>query len=69
MSEDVERRLRFVRFGLTVIPFLAWAIYTAYMFPFTGWLAVLPATGYAIGAAVPCVIVYYVYKYLITRSR
>jgi len=70
MSEEIHRRLRFLRFGLLVVPPLAFAIYMAYMFPFVGLgKAILPALLWGVLAGILCVVVYYAYKWVLTRQK
>ncbi|MGQ9516105.1 MAG: hypothetical protein ACUVT1_02445 [Anaerolineae bacterium] len=75
MDESVRRRLNVVRFGLMAIPPVAWAI--SFSLPFivarglgTNWvsLALIPSLIQTAIVAVICVIVWFVYKGLVTRG-
>jgi hypothetical protein len=70
----VSRRLRILRFGLLVVVCIAFLV--AFVLPFAlsqvaggGWVqaALIPSVLYAGGTAIVCVIVYQVYKRMISR--
>ncbi len=69
-EQDLDkRRLNIVRYGLMVIPPVAWAVAFAPLFMLTNglgmnWIndALIPSLIEAIVVAVVCVAVYYIYK-------
>ena len=70
MDEKNQRKLNLVRFGLALIPFVAWAmVFTPlYLISSTArldWvqIALVPSLGEAIVVAVTCAIIYFIYKY------
>ncbi|MGC8827392.1 MAG: hypothetical protein ACP5TV_10350 [Anaerolineae bacterium] len=74
LDEAVRRRLNIVRFGLMVIPPIAWAI--SFSLPFivarglgANWisLALIPSLIQTAIVAVICIITWFVYKGVVTR--
>lgn len=70
MDEKSRRKLNLVRFGLTLIPFVAWAmVFTPlYLISSTArldWvqIALIPSIGESIVVAVTCAVIYFIYKY------
>jgi hypothetical protein len=70
MSEKNQRKLNLVRFGMTLVPFVAWAIVFTplYLISSTArldWvqIALVPSIGVAIVVAITCAILYFIYKY------
>lgn len=75
MDESVRRRLNIVRFGLMAIPPVAWVI--SFSLPFivarglgANWvsLALIPSLIQTAIVAAICIIVWFVYKSLVTRG-
>jgi len=72
--ETTKRRLNLVKFGLLVIPLIAWAI--SFSLPFVvargvgaNWvdIALIPSLIQTAVVAVVCLIVWFVYKGVVTR--
>lgn len=71
-NESAERRLRILRFGLTLLPVLAFAIVTGLLA--LGSMgtdlggAVLQGVIWGVGAAIVSVIVYMIYKSVVVKA-
>ena len=72
MSEQNQRKLNLVRFGLTLVPCVAWTmVFTPlYLISSTArldWvqIALVPSIGEAVVVALTCAIIYFVYKYYV----
>jgi hypothetical protein len=71
-ASSAERRLRILRFGLTLLPLLTFAIVAGLWM--VGSLAqdlggaVVQGAIWGVGAAIVCVIVYFVYKSVVVKS-
>ncbi len=70
MDEKNLRKLNLLRFGLTLIPFVAWAMVFTPLFLIStsarlDWvqIALIPSIGEAVVVAAVCAIIYYLYKY------
>jgi len=74
MSEDVQRKLNFVRYGLVVITIVVLVITLAVLAPFAssglmGWGEVAWKTLlYTAIAAVVCAVVYYIYRSVVAKG-
>ncbi len=78
MSEQIERKLRIVRFALSALPPLVWAIWLAYTasvgrLEHDAWGAIManigPAFLIAIIVGIACIGIYYAYRAAITRGQ
>ncbi|MGQ9584660.1 MAG: hypothetical protein ACUVXG_04615 [Anaerolineae bacterium] len=73
MSEKVQRKLNFVRYGLVVVTLVVLVITLVLLAPFAsaglmGWGEVAwRAALYTLGAAAICAVTYFVYRALVTR--
>lgn len=73
MSDDVRRKLNFVRYGLVVVTIVVLAITLALLAPFAsaglmGWGEVVWRTAlYTVVAAVVCAVVYFAYKSFVAK--
>lgn len=78
MSEQTERKLRIVRFALSALPPLVWAIWLAYTASVgrlerDPWGAIVanigPAFLIAVIVGIACAGIYYAYRAAITRGQ
>ena len=70
MDEKNLRKLNLVRFGLTLVPFVAWALVFTPLYLISNtarldWIqiALIPSIGEALVVAVVCAVIYFMYKY------
>ena len=74
MPEDVQRKLNFMRYGLVVVTLVVLVVSLVYLGMFAsaglmGWGEIAWRTIlYAVIAAVICVVVYFVYKSVVTKG-
>ena len=70
MDEKNRRKLNLVRFGLTLVPLVAWAMVFTPLFIISttarlDWvqIALIPSVGEAIVVGIACAIIYFIYKF------